>query len=180
MNQTNNYQLNQWEKSDRIQMEDFNADNAKVDSALTELSNRSSLHFIKEYHFSEPGITVTLPLTDIDWTQWQAVVFDFDLESDQTNLTAEVTTNGDRGKMIGDCYIQNVATPAEERDDPSRIVLFCKGSATSPVHTMSFRKDYISFYAVPDRLNTVPQFYITNRVEGAFTTNSRVLIYGIR
>ena len=32
--QTPNYKLNQWAKSDRIQMEDFNADNAKLDSAL--------------------------------------------------------------------------------------------------------------------------------------------------
>ena len=34
MKQTANYQLNQWEKTDRIQMEDFNADNAKIDAAL--------------------------------------------------------------------------------------------------------------------------------------------------
>ena len=34
MNKTPNYQLNQWEKSDRIQMEDFNADNAKIEAVL--------------------------------------------------------------------------------------------------------------------------------------------------
>lgn len=34
MNYTENYQLNQWEKSDRVLMEDFNADNAKLDTAL--------------------------------------------------------------------------------------------------------------------------------------------------
>ena len=34
MEQTSNYQLNQWDKTDRIQMEDFNADNAKIDAAL--------------------------------------------------------------------------------------------------------------------------------------------------
>lgn len=34
MNQTENYQLNQWEMTDRIRMEDFNADNAKIDAAL--------------------------------------------------------------------------------------------------------------------------------------------------
>jgi hypothetical protein len=34
MNKTPNYQLNQWNKSDRIQMEDFNADNAKIEAAL--------------------------------------------------------------------------------------------------------------------------------------------------
>lgn len=36
MQKTEHYQLNLWDKSDRIQMEDFNADNAKVEQALTE------------------------------------------------------------------------------------------------------------------------------------------------
>lgn len=34
MNQTTNYQLSQWEASDRILMNDFNDDNAKIDAAL--------------------------------------------------------------------------------------------------------------------------------------------------
>ena len=34
MNKTANFQLTQWEKTDRIQMEDFNSDNAKIDAAL--------------------------------------------------------------------------------------------------------------------------------------------------
>lgn len=34
MNQTENYNLSQWAKTDRILMEDFNADNAKIDAAL--------------------------------------------------------------------------------------------------------------------------------------------------
>ena len=33
-NHTTNYQLNQWAKSDRVMMDDFNADNAKIDAAL--------------------------------------------------------------------------------------------------------------------------------------------------
>jgi len=34
MTKTTNYQLNQWAKSDRIMMDDFNADNLKIDTAL--------------------------------------------------------------------------------------------------------------------------------------------------
>ena len=34
MTKTTNYQLNQWTKSDRIMMDDFNADNQKIDAAL--------------------------------------------------------------------------------------------------------------------------------------------------
>lgn len=40
MKQTQNYQLNQWEKTDRIKMEDFNGDNSKVDAALKTLANQ--------------------------------------------------------------------------------------------------------------------------------------------
>ena len=34
MNHTTNYQLSQWAKSDRLMMDDFNADNQKIDAAL--------------------------------------------------------------------------------------------------------------------------------------------------
>ena len=33
-NQTTNYGLSQWVKSDQVKMEDFNADNAKIDAAI--------------------------------------------------------------------------------------------------------------------------------------------------
>ena len=40
-NQTTNYQLSQWAKSDRVLMDDFNADNAKIDGALKALADRA-------------------------------------------------------------------------------------------------------------------------------------------
>lgn len=36
MDKTENLELNKWESTDRILMEDFNNDNAKIDTALTE------------------------------------------------------------------------------------------------------------------------------------------------
>ena len=39
MTKTTNYQLSQWAKSDRLMMDDFNADNLKVDSALAALGD---------------------------------------------------------------------------------------------------------------------------------------------
>ena len=38
MEKTPRYQLSQWEKTDRILMEDFNADNANLEAALTSLA----------------------------------------------------------------------------------------------------------------------------------------------
>ena len=39
-NQTTNYQLNQWDPTDAVQRVDFNADNAKLDTALKSLSDQ--------------------------------------------------------------------------------------------------------------------------------------------
>ena len=44
-NQTTNYQLNQWTKSDRIMLEDFNADNQKIDAALKAVAD-GTMQFI--------------------------------------------------------------------------------------------------------------------------------------
>lgn len=46
MNKTANFQLNQWEKTDRVMMEDFNADNAKIEAAL---SNRNCQFYTATY-----------------------------------------------------------------------------------------------------------------------------------
>ena len=39
MNRTTNYKLCQWERSDKVLMEDFNADNAKLDAAIKGQAN---------------------------------------------------------------------------------------------------------------------------------------------
>ena len=41
MNHTTNYQLSQWEKSDKVQMEDFNADNVKIDAAIKAVEQKA-------------------------------------------------------------------------------------------------------------------------------------------
>ena len=46
MNQTQNYQLSQWESTDRILMSDFNSDNAKIDAALK--ANADSIAAVEE------------------------------------------------------------------------------------------------------------------------------------
>ena len=43
MTKTTNYQLNQWAKPDRVMMDDFNADNAKIDAALRSEEHTSEL-----------------------------------------------------------------------------------------------------------------------------------------
>ena len=105
MNQTGNYQLNQWELADRIQMEDFNGDNAKIDAALkgqaealaaetaareaadTALENKSRFTKLKELRITSYATSAELDLSDVDWAQWDKVHLDM------------MTTNGQQGSI---------------------------------------------------------------------------------
>ena len=42
MNKTANFQLTQWEKTDRILMEEFNSDNEKIDTALKSSADKAA------------------------------------------------------------------------------------------------------------------------------------------
>ena len=91
MNKTENYQLNQWELADRIRMEDFNGDNSKIDAALKEqaealaaetaareagdtaLAEQVGLHTIKTVTLAANASSMSVDLSDIDWSQWKTV-----------------------------------------------------------------------------------------------------------
>ena len=59
---TANYQLCQWEPADQVQRTDFNADNAKIDAALSELAadmaNKASLSALSSVQASMPRVAV--------------------------------------------------------------------------------------------------------------------------
>ena len=64
MKKTAQFGLNQWEMSDRIQMQDFNRDNAAIEAALgTKLGKKLLLDYTTE----EEALTVEVPLTGVDW-----------------------------------------------------------------------------------------------------------------
>ena len=62
MKKTNKYQLSQWEKSDRIVMEDFNSDNAKIDAALSNKADKSITDALQTQLNSKADKTVTTSL----------------------------------------------------------------------------------------------------------------------
>ena len=85
MKKTTNYQLNQWEKSDRIMMEDFNADNAKIDAALGKIGKFET---IDEVTFESITPTYTFDLTGFDWAKWQFVGVSVQAQSDKGSFLA--------------------------------------------------------------------------------------------
>ena len=101
MTKTTNYQLPKWEKTDRVQMKDFNdmtatldealhglavsaeAAQAAVDSeaaaraaAITVLENKSRFTKIKEVNAPTTGVLSVVSLSDISWAQWDKVHLD--------------------------------------------------------------------------------------------------------
>ena len=91
MQQTTNYQLNQWDPEDRILRTDFNTDNEKIDAALkdqanalsaetnerkaavTTLSSRAGLQLLLEGSPSSDISTLDIPLSGVQWDKWKAV-----------------------------------------------------------------------------------------------------------
>lgn len=87
MLQTTKYNLSQWEKTDRILMEDFNSDNAKIDAALdraaakeTALESRldtlaadTKTRLLRTVTTSADAAEVNVPLAGMDWNGWSAV-----------------------------------------------------------------------------------------------------------
>ena len=97
MNKTANFQLTQWEKTDRIMMEDFNRDNAAIDAALkgnaeavaaetaareaadTALGKKAGLQLIQTLTLAT-GSDYASAEINIDWSQWAEVYVVFQLE----------------------------------------------------------------------------------------------------
>ena len=75
MNKTAQFGLNQWEMSDRIQMDDFNADNAAIEAALARVERRSAFHTILDVTTTEDLKNAAWPL-NIDWTEWKSVTIE--------------------------------------------------------------------------------------------------------
>lgn len=94
MNQTEHYKLSQWEKTDRIMMDDFNRDNASVDTALAAavaavaaeaaartadvaaLSAKSPFVKLREIVTTQSAAQVNLDLSDINFADWQVFWLD--------------------------------------------------------------------------------------------------------
>lgn len=94
MNQTEHYKLSQWEKADRIMMDDFNRDNANIDTALAAsaaalaaetaartadvavLTAKSPFVKLREIVTTQSAAQVNLDLSDINFADWQVLWLD--------------------------------------------------------------------------------------------------------
>ena len=73
MKQTEHYGLSQWELTDRILMEDFNADNLKIAQALAGKLDRAELFYTLGSPSEKPSGNLSLNLAVIPWADWEFV-----------------------------------------------------------------------------------------------------------
>ena len=106
MTKTTNYQLNQWAKSDRVMMDDFNADNATLDTALkanadaiaaetTARRTQKSAVLLQEYIVpATTSATVPIDISSIDWTNWKTIYISVEPITSADNATVTIFLNG--------------------------------------------------------------------------------------
>ena len=94
MNKTENYQLNQWELTDRIRMEDFNGDNEKIDAALAGLREEIAVvraanlcEKLVDYTTTAAAQQVDIDVSGIDFTQYVRI----DLSINDTGNTGSLS-----------------------------------------------------------------------------------------
>lgn len=68
---TANYQLCQWEPTDQVQRTDFNADNAKIDTAIA--GRLGAAELIAETVLTENASPISVDLSGMDWSKWSIV-----------------------------------------------------------------------------------------------------------
>ena len=166
MTKTTNYQLNQWAKSDRIRMEDFNADNAKVDAALkgqaealaaetvareaadtalseriTEVQNKSSLTVIKELHVDVRTENFSFSVADVNWGAYEYVFVECDCPQN-----ANYHLVGNSTYYIQSFAIQNSENPHPRvtlpvGKMPNRLVV--KGLTYDQLQTMMYKNCWL-------------------------------------
>ena len=70
MNYTQNYQLNQWEASDRVLREDFNSDNRKIDAAIAEAKDACPYVRLLTAALPTDAAQLDLDVSALDLTQY--------------------------------------------------------------------------------------------------------------
>ena len=139
MKQTDQYGLNQWELSDRIQMEDFNADNAKIDTALAGMLGRASLYWSVPADPNSKGGPKTINPSGLvdDWSNYEYVIMMVDVPEspNRTGSPLEI--------RIGHKPSEVIATIPED----SFIVIFrSRRNASSKVQGTLFSAGGVKFF----------------------------------
>ncbi|MDR0952547.1 MAG: hypothetical protein LBM18_06455 [Oscillospiraceae bacterium] len=107
-NKTANFQLNQWVPNDPVLMEDFNADNQRIDAVLGELDSNSMIRKLADVTVTQSGVKlIDFDLSGIDMTQYSLLWLNRVTGTNPTGYSLccgvnhmEMSTNGHGSKYV--------------------------------------------------------------------------------
>ena len=169
MKKTTNYQLNQWAKTDRIMMDDFNADNAIIDAALARVERRSAFHTILDETTTEDCTRYDRRL-NIDWSEWKTVYIDV------------VLAPGSASDLLI-CYHPTFFDKIVTADCTwNHLVAFPCGNPEMPLYLMAFQGSSGSLICVPQVFyKNFNSIYIESRTATSIMkAGSRIRVLGER
>ena len=204
MTKTTNYQLNQWAKSDRLRMDDFNANNAKIEAALksqtealaAETAAREAANsYVKLVDVSpEVGSTqMDIDVSGINLDDYQKLII-YPQFICGSNSAEGMQINGISSQVYC-CYssgsgTQKLKYAAEFAPDSSRVVEIDLISTSSGIFVLNRILEISGSYNTSAR--TLPMANLTdgkvNTINfmreyansGAHAAGSRVTIYGLK
>ena len=178
-NKTTNYQLNQWEKTDRILMDDFNADNAKIDAAML------GKKLLLDYTTEEEALTVEVPLTGVDWGSCAVAVIkiipsETQERPDDLWVYFNHYTNTYNGgcRQIVDGSKLNYFSPAN-LNGASMIFLFVGHNPNHDITCLTFHGSDVYACSFNSSLSDRTTLKIFNRNSGKTAAGTRVQIWGL-
>lgn len=138
MKKTETYELNQWEASDRILMEDFNADNAKLEAALLGKPGKMELLQVYDGYAGEHLAGHSFHMSGEAWSQWEYVIYVHDLhktaftKEDGLDIRLHVGSGYSEEKVEGPAGSYAILfAPRHDASRPIRAMVI--GSTTGPL-----------------------------------------------
>lgn len=180
MKQTENYQLNQWDGADRILRTDFNADNAKVDSALQDLrkdvdavESRAGAQLLKRESIS--GANPMVSLSDINWTQWKAIhISVYPVSASGSDISLRINGGYD---IIGSSSGNTENSGARLRH-MAHVILYPLFDLRRPISAMDFASGNGTLYHYTDPFSDFSYMEIRCSDDEQLLSGSRVDIWG--
>ena len=184
MTKTTNYQLNQWAKSDRVMMDDFNADNAKIDAALKAAAEASPYVKLLSVTLDTQCSHWSIDVSGIDLRNYRKLEIYPRLKGDTDQWPTLYTNNAN---SMGDVPLNN--DPSRQNFGFMYFTLYLEMPRIYPfrdgqrVNTTNQQKPYRDDFVHPALANGV---YHLNTLNFRFSQDyhllpgSQVTIYGMK
>jgi len=159
-NKTENLGLNQWAASDAVEMEDFNADNSRLDAALGSWPGLVLLRDIQPQ--SADTRMITVDVSDINFGDYAMIILSFPVLVESGSFINSATTN------IGATASGGTLLAFPMRQANKKVCFFGFSGITSTVFSPNY--SFAEIYS----------FLFYAKSNATFGTDNRIQIWGVK